>query len=149
MRQGQETIIKSSLKYAVAISALGYALIVGSAVVVSIIVRLITGYYPSFIHFTLALITFRLVEIHYGFLVLPPLVAIFMMMILSRTPINRRIAAGLSLNSYYLLVAFIYLIVGAGDFPMESSIPWLLLVFVVGFGASVIVDKVCAQYSPK
>lgn len=133
--------MKNSIKYTILTCALGYFLIVASVVAVSIIVRMITGYYPSFAFFTLALITFRLVEIHQGFLVAPLLVATFTMMLLSKTSIDRRIVAGLSMASYYFLVALIYVIMGAGEFPIEILIPWLPWVFVLGFASSIIVDR--------
>ena len=91
--------------------------------------------------FTLALITFRLVEVHQGFLMAPLLVATFTMMLLSKTSINRRIVAGLSMTSYYFLLALIYVIMGAGEFPIEILIPWLPWVFVLGFASSIIVDR--------
>ena len=134
-------MMKNSIKYTIFTCALGYFFIVASVVVLSIIIRIITGYYPSFTFFTLALITFRLVEIHQGFLIAPLLIAIFTMMLLSKTSINIRIVAGVSLTSYYFLLALIYLIIGAGEFPFEVLIPWLPWVFILGFTSSIIVDK--------
>ena len=134
-------MMKNSTKHAILTCALGYFLIITSAAVISIIVKIITGYYPSFIFFTLALITFRLVEIHKGFLIIPLLVAIFTMILLSKMEINIKIVAGLSMNSYYLFLALIYVILGAGEFPFEILIPWFLWVFILGFASSIIVDK--------
>lgn len=134
-------MMKNSIKYTILTCSLGYFLIVASVFVASIVVRINTGYYPSFTFFTLALITFRLVEIHQGFLAAPLLVATFTMMLLSKTSINRRIIAGLSMTSYYFLVALIYVIMGAGEFPIEILIPWLPWVFILGFASSIIVDK--------
>jgi len=71
----------------------------------------------------------------------PLLAATFMMMLLSKTSINRRIVAGLSMTSYYFLLALIYVIMGAGEFPIEILIPWLPWVFVLGFASSIIVDR--------
>jgi len=134
-------MMENSVRYTILTCALGYFLIVASVVVVSIIIWMITGYYPSFTFFTLALITFRLVEVHQGFLMAPLLVATFTMMLLSKTSINRRIVAGLSMTSYYFLLALIYVIMGAGEFPIEILIPWLPWVFVLGFASSIIVDR--------
>ena len=133
--------MKMKRKTTILTCALGYFLIVASVVVVSIIVRMITGYYPSFRFFTLSLITFRLVEIHQGFIVAPLLVATFTMMLLSKTSINRRIVAGLSITSYYFLVGLIYVMIGAGDFPLDIFILWLSWVFILGFASSIIVDE--------
>lgn len=142
-------MMKNSIKYMILTCALGYLFIVASVVILSIIIRMITGYYPSFTFFTLALIAFRLVEIHQGFLIAPLLVAIFMMMLLSKTSINGRIVAGLSLTSYYFLVALIYLIMGAREFPIEILIPWLPWVFILGSASSIIVDKLSFNASGK
>lgn len=116
-------------------------MIVASAVAVSIIVRIVTGYYPSFTFFTLALITLRLVEIHQGFLIAPLLVAIFAMKLLSKTSINRRLVAGLSVTSYYFLVAVIFVILGASDFPLYILTLWLIWIFILGVVSSIIMDK--------
>lgn len=123
------------------ISALSYILVIVSAVAVSVIAWLATGYFPSFTFFVLALISFRLVEVHTIFLAAPLIVSIISMTILSITPINKRIAAGLGIASYYLLVTMLFLISGAGDFPLDVSIPWIIWVFIVGFVSSALVDK--------
>jgi len=133
--------MKNSIKYTILTCTLGYILIVASAVVHSIIVRMVTGYYPSFTGFTLALITLKLVEIHQGFLTAPLFVATFVMILLSKTSINRRIVAGLSVTSYYFLVTLIFVIMGVGDFPIKILTPWLLWIFILGFASSIIVDK--------
>lgn len=117
----------------------------GTAVAVSAAVGLITGYYPSSTFFTLALITFRVAEIHYGFVFAPPLAAVAAMILLSRTSINRRVAAGISLSSFYLLITSMYLMVGAGEFPVATAIPWIAWAFLVGLGSSVIVDRLLAR----
>ena len=117
-----------------------------SGVVIWAIFGLTTGWFPSFTFFALALITFRLTEINYAFLVVPPLLAIVAMVLLSRSPINRRMAAGVSLSSYYVLVALMYVILGAGEFAVEIALPWIVWAFVLGLGASVIVDKVSAWH---
>lgn len=135
-----------SIIYALVVCALGYAFIVGSAVAVWLSVRLLSGYYPSFTFFALALITLRLAEIHYGFILAPPLLATLTMVLLLRTSLDRRIAAGASLSSYYVLAAVLHLIAGAGEFSLQTSIPWMVWVFVMGLGASIVVDKLAARY---
>lgn len=117
----------------------------GSALVAFTVVKVVTGYYPSFIFFTLALITFRVAEIHYGFVFAPPLVAVAAMIPLSRTSINRRVAAGIGVSSFYFLVSLMYLIVGAGEFSVATAIPWVAWAFVIGLGSSVIVDRLLAR----
>jgi len=102
---------------------------------------MITGYYPSFTFFTLALVTFRLAEIHIGFVLAPLSVATFAMILLSKTSINRRMIAGLSMTFYYFFVALIYLTLSAGEFHIEILAPWLPWVFILGFSASIIVDR--------
>lgn len=127
-------------------SLLGYLVLVSSGLLLSAVVALITGYYPSFTFFTLALITFRLTEMHYGFLLAPPLISIVVIAILSKTAINRAIRAGIGLSSYYVVVALIFVIVGAGDFSVGTSIPWIVWAFIVGAGSSITVDRLSARY---
>ena len=117
----------------------------GSALVVSAAVGLITGYYPSFTFVTLALATFRLVEIHLAFLLAPPLVTTLALVLLSKTPIDRRITGGAGLCSYYALVALLFVMADAGEFPMSIVIPWVAWAFIVGLGSSIIVDRVLAR----
>ncbi|MGB3904277.1 MAG: hypothetical protein WBB22_05095 [Anaerolineae bacterium] len=117
----------------------------GTALAVSAAVGLITGYYPSLNSVALALATFRVAEIHYGFVFAPPLVAVAAMILLSRTSINRRVAAGIGVSSFYFLVSLMYLIVGAGEFSVATAIPWVAWAFVVGLGSSVIVDRLHAR----
>jgi len=112
---------KNSIRSIILTCALGYSLVALSVLVVFAVVKVITGYYPSFTFFALALITFRLSEISEAFLIAPLVVAILMMMLLSKTPINTRIVGGVSLTAYYVLVASI-LLVGGGDFPCEVLI---------------------------
>jgi hypothetical protein len=145
-RRAKEITIRHSIKYAALVSVLGYALLVASALVVSAGIRVITGYYPSLTFFTLALITFRLTELHYGFLLAPPLISIVVTTILSKTAINIAIRAGIGLSSYYVVVALMFVIVGAGDFSVGTSIPWIVWAFVVGVGSSIAVDMLCARY---
>ncbi|TKJ28046.1 MAG: hypothetical protein CEE40_12675 [Chloroflexi bacterium B3_Chlor] len=127
------------------VSLLGYLVLVASALLLSAAVGLITGYYPSSTFFTLALITFRVAEIHYSFVFAPPLVAVAAMILLSRTSINRRVVAGISVSSFYFLVTLMYLIVGAAEFSVATAIPWIAWAFLVGLGSSVIVDRLLAR----
>ena len=124
---------------AVLASALGYALVVVSAFVISATIRAMTGYYPSLHFFTLTLITFRLSEINQAFLIVPPLIAMFATTLLSRIPIDTRIAGGLGLASYYIFVGLIFAIIG-GDFPYELLILWFALVFLFGFLSATAID---------
>ena len=133
-------------RYTILTCTSGYILTVASAIAGSIIVGMVTGYYPSFAAFTGALVTLRLVEIHPGFLIAPLLVAILTMLMLSRTSVNRRLVAGLSVASYYLLVALIFVILGAGDFPIGILTLWLIWIFALGVAASIIADKLHTRY---
>ena len=131
---------KNSIRGIILTCALGYSLVALSVLVVFAVVKVITGYYPSFTFFPLALITFRLSEISEAFLIAPLVVAILMMMLLSKTPINTRIVGGVSLTAYYVLVALI-LLVGGGEFPCEILILWLPWTFLLGFTSTLIVDR--------
>ncbi|MCW4033110.1 MAG: hypothetical protein NWF08_06925 [Candidatus Bathyarchaeota archaeon] len=134
-------MIKESAKKSILICSIGYVLIIVSALMLSLIVRILTGYFPSFTFFTLALITFRLFEINYAFLLVPLFVAILVMMLLSRPSINTRIAGGMSLTSYYAFVALIYMAMRSGDFPYLALIPWFLFVFFLGYTSVIISEK--------
>ena len=133
--------MKHTVKYAMTVAILGYALLALSAVAVTLLVGLATGYYPSLTFFTLALLTFRLTEIHWTLVLFPPLAAACAMILLSKTPVNRFMASGLGLSSPYLLVALVYVVSGAGEFPLETAIPWVAWVFVVGLASSIAVDR--------
>ena len=133
--------MKHAIKYAVTVAILGYAVLALSAVAVTLLIGLATGYYPSVICFTLTLLAFRLTEIHWTLVLFPPLAAACAMVLLSKTPVNRRIAAGLGLSSPYLLVALVYVLMGAGEFPLEIAIPWIVWAFLVGAASSIAVDK--------
>ena len=133
--------MKHTIKYAVAVAILGYALLALSAVAVTLLVGLTTGYYPSVTFFTVALLTFRLTEIHWTLVLFPPLAAACAMILLSTTGLNRRIAAGLGLSSPYLLVALVYVLMGAGESPLEIAILWVAWAFVVGVASSIVVDR--------
>ena len=125
---------------AVLASALGYVFIVVSAFAISATMGVLTGYYPSLHFFTLALITFRLIEIAQFFLIVPPLIAIFVTILLSCLPLDTRIAGGLGLASYYVLVWLIFATRGGGEFPYEILIIWIALVFLFGFLSTAAVD---------
>jgi hypothetical protein len=133
--------VKHTIKYAVTVAVLGYALLALSAVAVTLLVGLTTGYYPSLTFFTLALLAFRLTEIHWTFVLFPPLAAACALVLLSKAPVNRRIASGLGLSSPYLLVALVYALMGAGEFPLEIAILWVAWAFVVGVASSIVVDR--------
>ncbi len=117
---------------------------IASVISFSIIVKLITGYYPSFTFFILTIITFRLIEIHQVFLIAPLLIAILVMMALSKIFKQTKIVAGLSMTSYYFLVTLIFLIIG-GDFPFELLLLWFPWIFFLGFVSPIIVEKLYAS----
>ena len=125
---------------AVLTSALGYVFVVVSAFTISAAIGAMTGNYPSLRFFTLALITLRLIELSQAFLMMPLLVAILVTIFLSCIPMDTRIAGGLGLASYYILVGLIFAIVG-GDFPYEVLILWIVLVFLFGFFSAIATDK--------
>jgi len=133
--------VKNQIRQIAIACILGYILVVASAVAVSIIIGLVTGYFPSLALFTLVLLTLGFVWLHPVFLVVPPVLAFSMMVFLSKTSINGKAAAGASIASYYILIELIYLISGTGDFPVEVTIPWIFWAFVLGVASSVIVDK--------
>jgi len=125
---------------AVLASALGYVFVVMSAFAISATIGVVTGYYPSLQFFTLALITFRMIEINQVFLIVPPLVAMFVTALLYRMSMDRRIAGGLGLASYYILVGVIFATIGGGDLPYEILIIWVALVFLFGFLSTAAID---------
>ena len=125
---------------AVLASALGYVFVVMSAFAISATIGVVTGYYPSLQFFTLALITFRMIEINQFFLIVPPLIAMFVTTLLSRIPMERKIAGGLGLASYYILVGVIFAAIGGGDVSYEILIIWVALVFLFGFLSTAAID---------
>jgi hypothetical protein len=133
--------MKGSILYALTVSLLGYAILALSAVAITLLTGLATGYHPSLTFFTMALLTFRTYEIHRALVLFPPLAAASAVILLSKTPLNRRIAAGLGLSSPYLLIALAYLLRGAGEFPQEIAIAWVAWVFVVGVASSAVVER--------
>ncbi|MCW3975715.1 MAG: hypothetical protein O2U61_05390 [Candidatus Bathyarchaeota archaeon] len=137
--------MERSIKKIIFTCLLGYLLILATAIVLTIIIKLVTGYFPSFDFFTLALITFRLSEINQFFIVTPFLVAILTMLILCRALINNRITSGISMAFYYFLVTIFFVITGSGDFPFWISTIWIVWVFNIGVISSIIVDKLCIK----
>ena len=133
--------MKHTIKYAVTVGILGYAVLALSAVAVTLLVGLTTGYYQCVACISLPLLTFRLSEIHWSFVLFTPLAAVCAIILLSKTPVNRRIVAGLGLSSPYLLVALVYVFSGAGEFPLEIAIPWIVWAFLVGAASSIAVQR--------
>ncbi len=81
-----------------------------------------------------------LFEINEAFLIVPPLIAMCMTILLSRICVDTRIAGGLGLASYYVLVCLIFATRGGGEFPYEILIIWIALVFLFGFLSTAAVD---------
>ena len=133
--------VHQSIIYAFSVSLLGYALLALTALALTLLIGLGTGYRPSLAFFTLSLLTLRLSEIHCAFVLFPPLAAACGTVLLSKTPLHRRLAAGLGLSSPYVLITLVYLLMRAGEFPLEIVFPWVLWVFVVGVVSSVAVDR--------
>jgi hypothetical protein len=128
-----------SLKHAFKTTFLGYAMIVGSALILTATWRLATGYLPSFTLFTMGLLTLRLVEIHTAFILAPLIVSTFTLTLLSKTNLNERFASGLSLSAYYILTTLAFLFRGAGEFFYGITSIWILMVFILGYVSSAIV----------
>jgi len=133
--------VKQSIVYALSVSLLGYVLLALTALALTLLAGLATGYYPSLTFFTLALLTFRLSEIHWSLFLFPPLAAGCATILLSKTPLHRRLAAGLGLSSPYVLIAMIYVFMRAGEFALEIATPWVAWAFVLGVVSSVAVDR--------
>lgn len=121
-------------------SSLGYVFVVGSAFTISAAIRVMTGHYPSLCLFTLELITFKLIEINQAFLIVPLLTAMFTTIVLSCILIDTRIAGGLSLASYYIVVGIFFTIIGTGDFPYDVLTIWVALTFLLGFLSAMVAD---------
>lgn len=132
---------RSVVRKAILVSGLGYAMIVVLASLIWKAVEIFTGYYPSFTFFLLALITFRLVEVNPSFLFVPPLVAVPLIIVLSRILGNERFAAGLGLTSYYILAVLTFLAYGSGELPYIVAALWILAVFVIGVLSERILDR--------
>jgi len=139
--ESSRDIVKHLLVYALLVSFVGYAALALSAAAVTLLVGLATGYFPCVRCFTLALLTFRLTEIHWTLVLFPLLAAACFMVLLSKAGLNRRIVAGLSLSFPYLLIALVYVLMGAREFPLEVAFPWLVWAFVAGVGSSVVADR--------
>ena len=121
-------------------SSLGYVFVVVSAFTISAAIRVMTGYYPSLHFFTLELITFKLIEINQAFLIVPLLTAMFTTIVLSCILIDTRIAGGLGLASYYIVVGIFFTIIGAGDLPYDALIIWVAWTFLLGFLSAMVAD---------
>jgi hypothetical protein len=128
-----------TLKKAFNISALGYAMIVTTALILTIIWRLATGYFPSFHFFTMGLVTLRLVEVHKALIIAPLIVSTIALTLLSKTNLNQRFAAGLSLSAYYILAVLAFFVKGAGEFSYGISIILILWIYILGYASSVII----------
>jgi hypothetical protein len=135
------TSANRSIIHALSVSFLGYALLLVSALAITLLTGLATGYYPSPTFFTLALLTLRLSEIHWAFVLIPPVAATCTTLLLSKTRLHRRLVAGLGLSSPYVLITLIYLLVRAGEFPLEIVLPWVLWTFVAGVASSIAADR--------
>lgn len=133
--------VHQSIIYALSVSFVGYALLALTALAITLLAGLATGYHPSLTFFTMSLLTLRVSEIHWALLLFPPLAAALATILLSKTPLHRRLVAGLGLSSPYLLIALVYVLMRAGEFPLEIVFPWVLWVFVVGVVSSVAVDR--------
>ncbi len=141
--------MKKHIKHTILTCTLAYILTIASVLLVTTTSMLVFGLYISFVFFTLTLVTFRLYEIHQIFIMAPPIVAIVTMLLLSKTRINKRILAGLSMTIYYVVVTLIFLIMRAEEFPYEILIIWIPWVFILGALSSVIVDKLNKKISMK
>lgn len=137
--------MERSTKKIICTCLLGYLLIIATSMVLAVLIKFLTGYFPSFYFFTLALITFRLYEINQFFIVMPFLVAILIMLILYKAPIDERITSGIGMTFYYFSVAFFFVITGSGDFPFWISMIWIIWVFIIGIFSSIIVCKSCIE----
>jgi len=133
--------MKNSIKQAAFTCILSYILLFASAVAIIIIIKLLTGYFPSVILFTLVLLTSGFFAIHPVFVLVPPVLAFSVMVFLSKVPFNTKFAAGAGAASYYVLIELIYLLSGTGDLPTEVAVPWISWAFIMGFLSSLIVVK--------
>lgn len=132
---------RDPVRKAILTSAFGYAIIIIVVFAISIGVKLITSYYPSLTYFALSLLTFRLIEFNSAFLIAPLLASISAMIILLRISINMRIASGLGLSSYYVLVALIFAAIGAGDISYEAVGLWILLTSFIGLLSAIVIER--------
>jgi hypothetical protein len=139
--------VKQTTKYALVVAFVGYALLALSTVAVALAAGLATGYFPCLTCFSLALLTFRLTQIHWTLLLFPPLAAACAMLVLSTTVLSRRIVAGLGQSSAYLLVVLVYVLLGAREFPLEVAIPWIVWAFPVGAASSIALDRLSFAYT--
>jgi hypothetical protein len=134
-------MIRDPVRKVILTSAFGYVIIIIVVFAISIGFKLITGYYPSLTYFTFSLLTLRLIEFNSAFLIAPLLAAISVMIILLRISINMRMASGLGLSSYYVLVALIFAAIGAGDISYEAVGLWILLTFFIGLLSAIVIER--------
>jgi hypothetical protein len=131
-----------SVKNAIKTSAIGYFFLIASILLLLIIGGFAADYPLSRTNFTIELVTFRLVEVHQAMVIAPLLVATMSMIFLSKLRINKRIAAGISFNSFYLLTVVLFFLKGAGEFPYEILLIWIPSVFMIGYISSFLSDKI-------
>jgi len=137
--------MEDSTRHTILTCTLGYALILASSVAATLGVKAVTGWYPSFRFFTLALVTFRLWEVNAAFILGPLLASLITMSRLSRTPVDVRVAGGLSMASYYALAALGFLAAGAGEFPLIGAALWIPWVFILGAISSIAAERKCER----
>ena len=137
--------MNNSVNRAILVGSLGYILIMASIVAISLLMKLTTGYYPSFLLFTLYLVTLGLFAIHPAFLIAPLLVAVAAMILLSKTKLDAKLAGGISVASYYILATLLYAVKGAGDAAWGIFFLWIIWAFVLGLAASKIADRALTQ----
>jgi hypothetical protein len=133
--------VKHCILYALMVSLVGYAFLALSAVGITLLVGLATGYLPCASCFTLALLAFRLTEIHWTLVLFPLLAAACAMILLTKTRLNRRIASGMGLSSPYLLIVLVYVLMGAEEFALEIAFAWMAWASIVGAASSIVVER--------
>jgi hypothetical protein len=121
------------LKESFKVSVLGYLMIIVSALIIQLIIKLESGFYPSFFEFTMLLLTFRLWVVNRLFILGPLLTTSISLVILSKTSVDKRIAGGISLSSFYILAAVTFYLEGAAEFSYAMLGFWIIWVFVLGF----------------
>lgn len=133
---------KTTFTHDILFSIIGYSLILTSIMLLSGIVYLITGYFPSIQFFILSLFTFRLNEISPLFLVAPFLTTIFTIRILNYILHIKRLAYVFGLASYYILVVLSFGVMRSPEFPYEISILWIVWVSILATISAIILEKV-------
>lgn len=120
----------SNIKFAIFTNGVGYFLILASVAVLSILIKIFTGYYPSIPFFILSLISMRLSEVHFLFNFVPFFISVTISSLLLRNSERELLPAGISLCSYYVLTALIITLSG-GEMP-PFIILWIIWIFVIG-----------------